>query len=366
MATAERTTVPAGHPALLWEPLPGRRARCGVCLRRCEIADGKRGWCGTRVNRGGKVLSLIYGRVASLAVSPIEKKPLFHFYPGSRWLSLGSLGCNFRCPGCQNWDIAHAMDRASHRTPSTLKLDRTTFLAPRQMVALAQQHRCLGISWTYNEPTLWFEYVLEGARAAHEVGLLTNLVTNGSITPEGLDLLGPWLDSFREDLKGFTPKLYRRLANVKEFSGILSVTSKAKHRWRAWVEVVTNVTPSFNDDEEQLRGIASWIRDELGPETPWHVTRFVPHLRLAHLAATPVSTLERAREIGLSAGLSYVYLGNVPGHEAEDTHCAECGEPLIRRRGLAVVEYRLSGGCCPRCDCAVPGRFGGKKAAQSG
>lgn len=366
MATAERFAVPAGHPALLWESLPAGRVRCDICLRRCEIGDGKRGWCGTRVNRGGRLFSLIYGQVASLAVSPIEKKPLFHFYPGSRWLSLGSLGCNFRCPGCQNWDIAHAMDRASHRTPSTVKLDQTTFLAPRQMVALAQEHRCLGISWTYNEPTLWFEYVLEGARAAREVGLLTNLVTNGSITPEALDLLGPWLDSFRVDLKGFTPKLYRRLANLKEFSGILSVTSKAKHRWSAWVEVVTNVTPSFNDDEEQLSGIAAWIRDELGPETPWHVTRFVPHLSLAHLEATPVSTLERAREIGLAAGLSYVYLGNVPGHEAEDTHCAECGELLIRRRGLAVVEVRLSGGCCPRCDCAVPGRFSGKKPAQAG
>lgn len=366
MATAERLAVPAGHPALLWESLPGGRARCGVCLRRCEIADGKRGWCGTRVNRKGRVFSLIYGQVASLAVSPIEKKPLFHFYPGSRWLSLGSLGCNFRCPGCQNWDIAHALDRAGHRTPGTVKLQETGFLAPRQVVTLAREHRCLGISWTYNEPTLWLEYVLEGARAAREVGLLTNLVTNGSITPEALDLLGPWLDSFRVDLKGFTSKLYRRLAHLTDFSGILSATSRAAHHWGAWVEVVTNVTPGFNDDEEQLSGIASWIRDELGPQTPWHVTRFVPHLRLAHLEATPVSTLERAREIGLAAGLSYVYLGNVSGHGAENTHCAECGELLIRRVGPAIVEFRLSGGRCPGCGAAVPGRFGAARAGSPG
>lgn len=366
MATAERLAVPAGHPALLWESLPGGRARCGVCLRRCEIADGKRGWCGTRVNRKGRVFSLIYGKVASLAVSPIEKKPLFHFYPGSRWLSLGSLGCNFRCPGCQNWDIAHALDRASHRTPGTVKLQETGFLAPRQVVTLACEQRCLGISWTYNEPTLWLEYVLEGARAAREVGLLTNLVTNGSITPEALDLVGPWLDSFRVDLKGFTPKLYRRLAHLTDFSGILSATSRAAHRWGAWVEVVTNVTPGFNDDEEQLSGIASWIHDELGPQTPWHVTRFVPHLRLAHLEATPVSTLERAREIGLAAGLSYVYLGNVSGHGAENTHCAACGELLIRRVGPAIVEFRLSGGRCPGCGAAVPGRFGAARAGNPG
>jgi pyruvate formate lyase activating enzyme len=366
MATAEHLAVPAGHPALLWESLPGGRARCDVCLRRCEIADGKRGWCGTRVNRKGRVFSLIYGKVASLAVSPIEKKPLFHFYPGSRWLSLGSLGCNFRCPGCQNWDIAHALDRASHRTPGTVKLQETGFLAPRQVVTLAREHRCLGISWTYNEPTLWFEYVLEGARAAREVGLLTNLVTNGSITPEALDLLGPWLDSFRVDLKGFTSKLYRRLAHLTDFSGILSATSRAAHRWGAWVEVVTNVTPGFNDDEEQLSGIASWIHDELGPQTPWHVTRFVPRLRLAHLEATPVSTLERAREIGLAAGLSYVYLGNVSGHGAENTHCAACGELLIRRVGPAIVEFRLSGGRCPGCGAAVPGRFGAARAGNPG
>jgi pyruvate formate lyase activating enzyme len=247
-----------------------------------------------------------------------------------------------------------------------VKLQETGFLAPRQVVTLACEQRCLGISWTYNEPTLWLEYVLEGARAAREVGLLTNLVTNGSITPEALDLVGPWLDSFRVDLKGFTPKLYRRLAHLTDFSGILSVTSRAKHRWGAWVEVVTNVTPGFNDDEEQLSGIASWIHDELGPQTPWHVTRFVPRLRLAHLEATPVSTLERAREIGLAAGLSYVYLGNVSGHGAENTHCAACGELLIRRAGPAIVEFRLSGGCCPGCGAAVPGRFGAARAGNPG
>jgi pyruvate formate lyase activating enzyme len=364
MGTAE--ALARGHPALLWEPLTGGRVACGVCLRRCEISDGKKGWCGTRVNRGGKVFSLIYGRVASLAVSPIEKKPLFHFYPGSRWLSLGSLGCNFRCPGCQNWDIAHAFDRGGRSTPGTVKLHETGFLAPRQLVTLALEQGCLGLSWTYNEPTLWFEYVLEGAQAARQAGLLTNVVTNGSITPEALDLLGPFLDSFRVDLKGFTPRLYRRLAHLPDFSGILSVTSRAKSRWDAWVEIVTNVTPGFNDDEGQLSAIASWIRDELGAETPWHVTRFVPHLRLAHLELTPVATLERAREIGLTAGLRYVYIGNVNGHPAENTRCAGCGEPVIRRSGLAILEFRLSGGCCPSCGAALPGRFGVAEVGRPG
>jgi pyruvate formate lyase activating enzyme len=366
VATAERRSVPAGHPALLWESLPGRRVRCGVCLRRCEISDGKKGWCGTRVNRGGSAFSLIYGQVASVAVSPIEKKPLFHFYPGSRWLSLGSLGCNLRCPGCQNWEIAHALDRASHRTPGTAGLGDTSFVPPLQAVAMAREHGCLGISWTYNEPTLWLEYILEAARAAREVGLLTNLVTNGTMTSEALDLVGPWLDSFRVDLKGFSPQLYRRLAHLKEFAGILSVTSRARRRWSAWVEVVTNVTPGFNDDEDQLSGIASWIRDELGPETPWHVTRFAPHLRLAHVEPTPVATLERARAIGLGAGLSFVYLGNVPGHDGENTRCPTCGELLVRRRGLAVLECKLAGGRCPTCGSTIQGRFGRPRAARPG
>jgi pyruvate formate lyase activating enzyme len=365
MATIQRLVTAEGHPARLWEPLPNGATRGGVCMRRCEIQPGDTGWCGTRLNTDGQLFSLIYGKVASLAVSPIENKPLFHFYPGSLWLSLGTQGCNFRCPGCQNWHIAHALKSHGHHARGSVKLRETRFLAPQEALELAREHGCLGVSWTYNEPTIWFEYVLECARLAREEGLLTNVVTNGSITPEALDHLAPHLDSFRVDLKGLKPKVYRRLAHLDDFSGILSVTSQAKRRWGLWVETVTNVIPGINDDTEQLEGIASWIRDELGPETPWHVTRFLPHLRLCYVEPTAVATLERAREIGLAAGLEYVYLGNVPGHAAENTHCSRCAELLIRRYGLAVVGTVLSKGRCPHYGHAIPGRFDGQRTGGS-
>lgn len=347
--TARATGCCVPVEALLQEPLAQGRAHCGVCQRRCVIAPGEVGYCRTRVNDGGRLFSLTYGRVASMAVSPIEKKPLFHYYPASRWLSLGSVGCNFRCPGCQNWEIAHADAR---RAPAAM-----SYLAPEEAVRLAQSRGCLGISWTYNEPTLWLEYTLDSARLARERGLLTNYVTNGFATVEALDLLGPVLDSFRVDIKGFSRTTYRRIAHIAQFEGILEVTARAKHHWRMHVEVVTNVIPTYNDSPQELRGIAQWIASDLGPDTPWHVTQFVPHLRLSHLPPTPVETLERARKIGLEAGLRYVYLGNVWGHAAENTRCHSCGALLIERRGFAVIENRLRAGRCPQCDAQIAGRW---------
>lgn len=354
---AERASVATqAHPALLWESLPRGLVRCGVCLRRCVIAGGQAGWCGTRVSRHGSLRSLIYGRIASLAVSPIEKKPLFHYFPGSAWLSVGSLGCNFRCPGCQNWEIAHALSDAA---VPTVNLSDTTRFSPAELVRLARRRGCLGISWTYNEPALWLEYVLDTAELAKAAGLRTNLVTNGSMTTAALDLLAPTLDAYRVDIKGFAATTYRALAGFDDFRPILIAAERAKSRWGMWVEVVTNVIPGLNDDERQLGEIAGWICGALGESTPWHVTRFVPHLKLSHVPATPIATLKRAREIGLAAGLHHVYLGNVPGHPAEGTSCHRCGMLLVRRLGLAVLEVNLADGRCPRCGATVPGRFAG-------
>jgi pyruvate formate lyase activating enzyme len=335
--------------ALLQQPLPGGEVRCGVCQRKCAIAPGRVGYCRTRLNEAGRLHSLTYGRVASIAVSPIEKKPLFHYYPASNWLSLGSLGCNFRCPGCQNWEMAHADARKAPRA--------TEYLSPEQVVRLARDRACLGISWTYNEPTLWLEYTLDSARLAREHGLLTNYVTNGFATKEALDLLGPWLDSFRVDLKGFSRTTYRRIAHITDFTGILDVIVRAKRHWAMHVELVTNIIPTYNDSLDELRRLAQWIARELGPDTPWHVTQFAPHLRLSHLPATAVETLERARRIGLEAGLHYVYLGNVWGHPAENTYCHCCGALLIERRGLRVAHNRLEGDRCPNCATEIPGRW---------
>jgi pyruvate formate lyase activating enzyme len=335
--------------ALLYEPLGQNKARCHLCPRRCILAEGKSGYCKSRVNREGKIYSLIYGRVASLAVSPIEKKPMYHYYPGSLWLSLGSYGCNFRCPGCQNWELAHAdVEREAKR-------DRV--IRPEELVDMALKENCRGISWTYNEPTLWLEYALEGARLARKKGLLTNFVTNGCITEEALDLMGPYLDSFRMDLKGFRPETYKRLAQLEDFTPVLKAARRAKEKWGMHVEIVTNVIPGINDSDEELGNIATWIRDNLGRDTPWHVTRFYPHFHLSHLPPTSVETLERGKKIGFEAGLHFVYLGNIPGHHGENTYCPGCRKLLIRRHVFDVVENHLQGTLCPACGTKVPGIF---------
>ncbi len=332
--------------ALLSEIRESQKVRCNLCQRRCEIAPGRSGWCRTRENEGGILYSSIYGAVSSLSFNPIEKKPVYHFFPGSKWLSLGSLGCNFRCPGCQNWQIAH-WQKGSRPV---------RYVSPEELVARAKRSSSIGISWTFNEPTLWFEYTLEAARQAKANGLYTNYVTNGYITPEGLKMIGPFLDVYRVDVKGFSEKAYGGIAGIQSFRGILTVTEQAKN-YGLHVEVVTNVIPGFNNQEGELRGVASWIRDRLGPDTPWHITRFHPHHRLGHLSPTPVSDLERGRSIGKEEGLWYVYLGNVPGHKYENTYCHRCGELLVERYIFDVVKNRIEKGQCPSCRTVIPGRF---------
>jgi pyruvate formate lyase activating enzyme len=335
--------------ALLYEKLSDKRVQCHICQKRCVIEDKERGYCRTRVNRQGKLHSLIYGLVSTMMISPIEKKPVYHFFPGSAWLSLGSLGCNFRCPGCQNWDIAH----------SEVNLDTkdSRIIPPQELTQTAKKSECLGISWTYNEPTLWFEYTLEGAKLAKKNDLYTNYVTNGFITPEALDLIGPYLDVFRVDLKGFSKESYQNIAHIDDFSGILEVIRRAKKKWKMHVEIVTNVIPRMNDKERDLKQMASWIGEELGKDTPWHITRFFPHLRLSRVEPTPIRTLEKTREMALAQGLNYVYLGNVWGSQAENTYCPRCGETLIEREGLETKEIHLKEGRCQFCSHSIAGRF---------
>lgn len=335
--------------ALLYTKLKDKKVQCNICQRRCVISFEERGYCLTRLNKDGKLYSLVYSEVSSWAISPIEKKPLFHFYPGSEWLSLGTLGCNFRCPGCQNWNIAH----------DEVKLDqkKTETITPEKSVALARSYNCKGISWTYNEPTVWFEYTLDGAKLAKKKSLYTNYVTNGYITPEALDMIAPYLDAFRVDIKGFSRKFYKKICHIDEFKGILETTIRAKEKWGMWVEIITNVIPGYSDDEDQLKNIALWIKNNLGEDTPWHLTRFIPHLELSDLPATPVSTLEKARDIGFKQGLLYVYLGNVLGHPAENTYCHRCKRLLIERKGLYITDYKIENGNCKFCGMEIPGRF---------
>jgi pyruvate formate lyase activating enzyme len=328
--------------AILYDKLTGDRVRCNVCLWRCVINPGKTGVCGVRANEEGAVVPLNYARVSSLASDPIEKKPLFHFFPGSSVLSFGTVGCNFHCNHCQNWQIACIEEPASiqHNLES---------IGPEEAVRMAEAKRCSGIAWTYNEPTIWFEYTMDTARLAHRKGLYTVYVTNGFMTPEALDTIGPYLDAWRVDVKGFTDKVYYDLAKIKHWRGILETAERAMHKWKMHVEVVTNVIPTVNDDDGQLSEIACWIKDKLGELTPWHVTRFYPHRNLAHLPATPVAKLEKAYALGKEAGLRFVYLGNVPGHSYENTVCYNCNTLVIERAGYNTRIKALKGTNCAVC-----------------
>lgn len=335
--------------AILYDKLDDGKVVCNVCRHRCRIAPERTGVCKTRVNIDGALFSTIYGKVSSVHVNPIEKKPLFHFYPGSLCFSMGTVGCDFQCPGCQNWEIS--------RLEATGAVESLPFISAAESVDMAIRSGCQGISWTFNEPAIWLEYTMDSARIAKERGLYTAYVTNGFITPEALDALSPYLDAYRVDIKAFSDKAYKRITGVKALEGVLESARLAKKKHRMHVECVTNVTPAINDDEDELRGLAEWIRDTLGPDTPWHVTRFYPYLDLSHIPATPIMQLEAVRQIGMNAGLHFVYLGNVPGHAGENTCCHRCGELLIERSGFEILSSRLTGSRCPSCGTAIYGSF---------
>jgi len=344
--------------ALLYEKLPDSRVRCHTCQWLCKIAPNKFGVCGMYQDREGVLYNLNYASVSSMAADPIEKKPLFHFFPGSTVFSLGTLGCNFHCRHCQNWEIAMADNRSGH------SFRACEDLPPGAEIALAKRSSCQGVAWTYNEPAIWFEYTLDSARLAKERGLYTVYVTNGYSSVDALDMIGPYLDAWRVDMKGFSDRFYSELAKVPHWREILKTAERAKTKWKMHVEVVTNVIPGMNDDDGQLRGIADWIKSDLGELTPWHITRFYPQHHLTEAPPTPVATLERACEIGQQAGLKFVYTGNVPGHPSENTHCYACGKLVVERVGYRTQVVGLNGSKCRFCGAELNFRnsaIGGNK-----
>ncbi|PKQ37834.1 MAG: AmmeMemoRadiSam system radical SAM enzyme [Actinobacteria bacterium HGW-Actinobacteria-1] len=321
---------------LLWE-VEGERVHCLLCPHDCRITSGHTGVCGVREARDGVLVPLTYGLVSSAAVDPIEKKPVFHYRPGTKAFSLGSVGCTMRCAHCQNWQISRAApDDGGLR-----------MLMPEEAVRLARQYGCEGVAFTYNEPIVWIEYVLDAARLAKDAGLYTVMVTNGYITEAGLDTIGEVIDVWRVDVKAFDDRTYRSLCKVRSVQPVLEMAVRAKKTWQMHVEVVTNVIPTINDDEATLRGIAAWIASDLGPDTPWHITRFFPYVELAHLPPTPIGTLKRAVEIGAEEGLHFVFLGNVSDPGGEDTRCPSCGATAVGRDGYLITELNLDddGGC---------------------
>lgn len=315
--------------AALQETLQDGSARCMICERRCVIPPGQCGFCKTRRNDKGTIKGIVHGAVSTVAVAPVEAKPIFHFLPGSKWLSLGTLGCNFRCPGCQNHEIACA-------DPCKDGLGKARYMEPEEVVEEALAKGCQGIAWTYNEPTMWLEYTLETSELAKRNHLYTAYITNGYMTHDALDLIGRYLDVYRFDLKGFSAESYSKIAGIDDYEAVLENALRVKSKYKAHVEVVTNVIPGINDADIELGRLATWIATRLGKRTPWHVTRFIPHADLADVPETPVETLDRARKIGIDVGLLYVYTGNVPGYPGENTYCPKCGRVVVGRAHQAM------------------------------
>jgi pyruvate formate lyase activating enzyme len=335
------------HKAMLWEKADDKKVHCFLCRHQCKIQLGKAGICQVRQNNDGDLYTLVYDRVIARNVDPIEKKPLFHFLPGSRSYSIATPGCNFRCLFCQNADIA--------QMPRDTGTIMGSPVSPDAIVADALDYGCKSIAYTYTEPTVFFELAFDTAKLAHEKGLFNVFVTNGYITKEALGEIRPYLDAANIDLKGFSKDFYRKVCGADLDKVLDSI--RAYHEAGIWIELTTLVIPNNNDDPEELRGIARFIAS-LSKDIPWHVTRFHPTYKLLDQPRTPIETLRLARDIGLSEGLRYVYEGNVPGEGGEDTYCPDCKEVLIRRFGNQVVEYRLKDGSCPSCKAKLAGVWG--------
>jgi pyruvate formate lyase activating enzyme len=341
--------------SLLQERVNGK-VRCNVCERRCVIVPGGLGWCRTRENLDSHLVTLIYGAVSSLAANPIEKKPLYHFYPGTHALTAGSWSCNFGCPWCQNWGISKAAPASSLRPGSVRSGTGGDFVLPERFIELAESAGCQGTSISFNEPTLSLEWSLDVFRLARRRGLYNTYVTNGYMTPEALSLLiDAGLDAMNVDIKGDAAAV-RRYCKGIDVEKVWATCRMARSRG-IHVEVTTLVIPGVSDGDAALRQIARRIASDLGPEVPWHVSGYCPAYQFT-APPTPISTLERAWRAGKDAGLEFVYTGNVSGHPGANTHCPACGDLVILRLGYDVLRNTLRHGQCPRCGRHLAGVWG--------
>jgi pyruvate formate lyase activating enzyme len=329
--------------AQFYEKLPFKKTRCKLCPRECVIDDRERSYCGVRENRGGTYYTLVHSRVCAAHIDPIEKKPFFHFYPGTLAFSVATAGCNVNCKMCQNWEI-------SQSRPEQV---RSTYLPPKDLASLAKQSQCPSIAYTYSEPVVFYEYVRDAADAGHAQGIKSVVVTGGFIQQEPLEKLCRGVDAIKVDLKAFSEKYYKEVVNG-ELKPVLEglVTMR---KLGMWTEIVYLVVPGLNDSDAEFRGLAEWVRTNLGVEVPLHFSRFYPQYLLRNLPPTPLETLERAKAIADAEGLHYVYLGNVPGHPAENTYCPKCRRVVIGRIGFTVQEVHLRKGKCEYCQQTIPG-----------
>lgn len=337
----------------MYDPAKNGRVVCNLCRHYCTILPGRWGICGVRKNIDGKLFTFVYEKAIAVHVDPIEKKPLFHVYPGSSSFSLATVGCNFHCDFCQNSDIAQIHRECSREQEWEEIHVPGEYLPVERAVEAARTHHCRTIAYTYTEPTIFFEYAYEMCKRAVQYDILNVFVTNGYMSSEALEQIRPYLHAANVDLKGFHADFYKkkigaRLENVLE-------SLKLMKQKGIWLEVTTLVVPGYDDDEANLREIATFIHRELGPETPWHISRFFPHHRMRDIPPTSPAVLKRAREIGLETGLRYVYTSNLPGDEGEHTFCYRCGQILIRRWGFQILQNAIKDGNCSYCGAPIDG-----------
>ncbi len=326
--------------AQFYKKLAEKRVQCQACNHYCQIMPGNRGICAVRENRDGKLYSLVYGKIVAKNVDPIEKKPLFHFLPGTKSLSIATVGCNFRCLYCQNADIAQMpKESVLFREGNVPGIN----LTPEDIVREAVLARTPSISYTYSEPTIFIEFALETMKLAHKKNLKNIWVTNGYTSKEVLKEVAPYLDAANVDLKGFTEEFYNKICGAK-LKPVLK-TIKAMKKAGVWVEITTLVVPEQNDTKEQFEGIANFIAKEVGKDVPWHISKFFPTYKLKDLPPTPPSSLVEAREAGKKAGLKYIYLGNVSLPEYEITFCPKCGAKMVERAGYEIIRHDKDGKC---------------------
>lgn len=346
-ATTSATPKIKDKVAMYYQKLKDNIVECGLCFRECLIAPGKRGVCGVRENRDGTLYSVVYGKPCAVHIDPIEKEPVYHVFPGRTILCIATTGCSLRCKFCQNWSISQVL-------PEHVDCYNMT---PKQVVELAVKNGCVGVSFTYSEPTVFYEYMLDICKEAKSAGILSIIHTCGVINPEPLKAILPYVDAVTVDIKGFNEEFYAKVAGQDAAKALDSVlqTVKIIKESGTWLELVNLMIPDYNDDPEDIKRMCKWIVDNLGADVPLHFSRFYPAFKLTMARPTPVKTLEKARQIAIDAGLRYVTVGNVPGHDANSTFCYKCGKVLIKRHHFEVLENNIKSGKCKFCNTPVAG-----------
>ena len=329
--------------AKFYEKLPYKKTKCKLCPRECVIDDQERGYCGVRENRGGTYYTLVHSRVCAAHVDPVEKKPLFHYLPGTIAFSIATAGCNVNCKFCQNWDISQSRPE---QVPSH-------YMPPKSVAEMAKQYDCPTIAYTYSEPVVFAEYIMDAADAGHEAGIRSIVVSNGFIQQDALKEAYGRMDAVKIDLKSFSESYYRQVV-TGQLKPVLD-TLVTLRKLGKWTEIVFLVLPTLNDSDQEFRGLAQWVKANLGADVPLHFTQFHPQYLLKNLPITPVPTLERAKAIADAEGLHYVYIGNVPGHPAQNTYCPKCRKMLVERVGFTASEMLIKNGKCPFCQEPIPG-----------